>query len=70
MCVQDLEDMQIDETFAAVPHTKVPGAPEPAAAEADLDMPAAPTNAAAPGKTAEDLELEKLLAETGMTPAQ
>lgn len=65
----DLEDMQIDETFAAPPQTKVPGAPEPAVEEA-MDMPTAPTSAAAPGKTAEDLELEKLLAETGMTPAQ
>eukprot|EP00892_Ulva_mutabilis_P000070 jgi/Ulvmu1/10063/UM006_0010.1 len=67
--LNDLEDMQIDETFATVPQTKVPTAAEPAGAE-ELDLPAAPTGAAGSSKTAEDLELEKLLAETGMTPAQ
>ena len=67
VAVQEFEDMQIDATFAAVPHSTVPTAAE---ATPDMDLPAAPTTAAGASKTAEDLELEKLLAETGMTPAQ
>lgn len=62
--MQELADMQIDEDFSTVP-----AAPQ-ALAVPDVAMPTAPTNAAVPTKTAEDLELEKLMAETGMTPAQ
>jgi hypothetical protein len=55
--------MQIDETFASVPAVPAVPAVEPA-------MPDAPQTKVKPTKTAEDLELEKLMAETGMTPAQ
>ena len=63
--MQELADMQIDEDFSAVP-----AAPQAQVATPDIAMPSAPTTAAVPTKTAEDLELEKLMEETGMTPAQ
>lgn len=63
--LDELADMQIDEDFSAVP-----AAPQAQVATPDIAMPSAPTTAAVPTKTAEDLELEKLMEETGMTPAQ
>lgn len=60
--VQELAEEQIDVAFSAVP---APTQQVPAD-----KLPTAPTTAATTsGKTAEDLELEKLMEETGMMPA-
>ena len=65
MCVcvaQELAEEQIDVAFSAVPTP-------PQQVPADK-LPTAPTTVAATsGKTAEDLELQKLMEETGMMPA-
>jgi hypothetical protein len=63
--MQEMADMQIDEDFAAVP-----SAPQAQIATPNSKLPSVPNTPAVPTKTAEDLELEKLMAETGMTPAQ
>ena len=58
--VQEIAQQQVDTDFSAVP--SLPQVPAQA-------FPTPPSTSAAPTKTAEDIELEKLLAETGMTPA-
>jgi hypothetical protein len=59
--MQEMAQEQVDADFSAIPAApKVP----------THKVPTAPTKqAAAPAKTAEDLELEQLMAETGMITA-
>ena len=58
--MQEIAEQQVDTQFSSIP--SLPLVPAQV-------LPTAPSNPAATNKTAEDIELEKLLAETGMTPA-
>jgi hypothetical protein len=63
--VQELAAEQVDVAFSDAP---IPVKKVPATAGA-VAMPTAPTISATPAKTEEDIELEKLMAETGMLPS-